>query len=60
MYECGNWGIKCSSHNFIDGEPPCCTAAEKDLGVLVDQNLKFDQHTATVRRFLNESKELIS
>ena len=57
MYECGNWGIKCSSHNFIDGELPCCTTAEKDLGVLVDQNLKFDQHTATVRRF---SKEFIS
>jgi len=38
-----------SSHNyFIDREPFCCTTAEKDMGVLVDQSLKFHQLAAAI------------
>ena len=31
---------------LIDGEPLCISTAEKDLGVVIDQNLKFHQHAA--------------
>ena len=34
---------------FIDGEPLCSTTAEEDLGVVVDQNLKFHQHAAATK-----------
>jgi len=31
---------------LINGESLCTTTAEKDLGVIIDQNLKFHQHAA--------------
>ena len=38
-----------SSHSYlINGESLCTTTAEKDLGVIIDQNLKFHQHAAAV------------
>jgi len=33
---------------LIGDEPLCCTTAEKDLGVVVDQNLKFHQNATSV------------
>jgi len=36
-------------HSYvIDDEPLCSTTVEKDLGVVVDQNLKFHQHAAAI------------
>ena len=45
---------------FIDGKPLCSTTAEKDLGVMVDQNLKFHQHAAAVATKANRILGLIS
>ena len=46
--KCMRIGISnCSCHNYlINGESFCTTTAEKDLGVIIDQNLKFHQRTA--------------
>ena len=36
-----------SPHSYlINGQPLCVATAEKDLGVVIDQNLKFHQHAA--------------
>ena len=40
---------------LINGEPPCVATAEKDLGVVNDQNLKFHQHAAAAAAKENES-----
>ena len=43
--KCMRIGISnCSSHSYlINGEALCVTTAEKDLGVAIDQSLKFHQ-----------------
>ena len=37
-----------TSHSYFIGESLCSTTAEKDLRVVIDQNLKFHQHAAAV------------
>jgi len=50
-----------SSHNYlINGESLCTTIAEKDLGVIIDQNLKFHQHAAAAAAKANRILGLIS
>jgi len=50
-----------SSHSYlINGESLCTTTAEKDLGVITDQNLKFHQHAAAAAAKANHSLGLIS
>jgi len=50
-----------SSRSYlINGESLCTTTAEKDLGVIIDQNLKFHQHTAAAAAKANRILGLIS
>jgi len=50
-----------TSHSYvIEEEPLCTTTVEKDLGIVVDQNLKFHQHAAAVATKINCILELIS
>ena len=46
--KCMRIGISnCSFHSYlINGESLCTTSAEKDFGVVIDQNLKFHQQAA--------------
>ena len=57
MYE--NWGLKCFSY-LINGEPLCVATPEKDLGVVIDQNLKFHQHAAAAAAKTNRILGLIN
>jgi len=42
--------LKCSFHSYlINGESLCVTTGEKDLGVVIDQNLKFHQQAAAAK-----------
>jgi len=50
-----------TSHSYvIDDELLCSTTVEKDLGVVVDQNLKFHQHAAAITTKANCILGLIS
>ena len=50
-----------TSHSYcIDGEPLCSTTTEKDLEVVVDQNIKIHQHAAAVATKANRILGLIS
>jgi len=50
-----------SSHSYvIDDEPLCSTTVEKDLGIVVDQNLKFHQHAAAAATKASHILGLIS
>jgi len=48
-----------SSRSYL-GESLCTTTAEKDLGVIIDQNLKFHQHKAAAAAKANRIVGLIS
>jgi len=48
-----------SHSHIIDDEPLYSTTVEKDLGVVVNENLKFHQHAAAVATKANHTLERI-